>query len=80
MGGAAYRRVRDRVEAQYELYWTPTGQKRGRQTDARERLEVAETTVREAADLLAMLERSFSDVEVARARLKIIQREIVDMR
>lgn len=78
MGGAAYRRVRTRVEAQYELYWTPTGQKRGRQTDARERLEAAETTAREAADRLATLERSFSDVEAARARLKIIQREMAD--
>lgn len=76
MGGAAYRRVSDRVEAQYELYWTPTGQKRGRQTDARERLEAAETTARETADRLATLERSFSDVEAARARLKIIQREM----
>ncbi len=78
IGGAAYRRVRDRVEAQYELYWTPTGQKRGRQTDARERLEAAETTARETADRLATLERSFSDVEAARARLKIIQREMSD--
>lgn len=78
MGGAAYRRVRNRVEAQYELYWTPTGQKRGRQTDARERLEAAETTAREAAERLASLERSFSDLEAARARLKIIQREMVD--
>lgn len=78
MGGAAYRRVRDRVEAQYELYWTPTGQKRGRQIDARERLDAAETTAREAADRLAALERSFSDVEAARARLKIIQREMAD--
>lgn len=78
MGGAAYRRVRTRVEAQYELYWTPTGQKRGRQIDARDRLEAAETTAREAADRLATLERSFSDVEAARARLKIIQREMAD--
>ncbi|KTT68049.1 AAA family ATPase [Sphingomonas sanguinis] len=78
MGGAAYRRVSDRVEAQYELYWTPTGQKRGRQTDARDRLEAAETTAREAGDRLATLERSFSDVEAARARLKIIQREMAD--
>tara|TARA_R110000868_G_scaffold71398_1_gene209163 strand:- start:4777 stop:7398 length:2622 start_codon:yes stop_codon:yes gene_type:complete len=78
MGGAAYRRVRDRVEAQYEVYWTPTGQKRGRQADARERLDAAETAAREAADRLAMLERSFSDVEAARARLKIIQREMAD--
>lgn len=33
---------------------------------------------REAGDRLATLERSFSDVEAARARLKIIQRELAD--
>jgi len=78
MGGTAYRRVRDRVEAQYERYWTPTGQKRGRQTDARERLEAAENAALEASARLALLERSFSDVETARTRLKIIQREMGD--
>lgn len=78
MGGAAYRRVRDRIEAQYELYWTPTGQKRGRQTDARERLDAAEIAARESADRLATLERSFLDLEAARARLKIVQREMAD--
>ena len=30
----AYRRVRQRIDAQYELYWSPTGQKRGRQNRA----------------------------------------------
>ncbi|MCP1243773.1 AAA family ATPase [Acetobacter lambici] len=78
IGGAAYRRVRDRVEAQYDLYWTPTGHKRGRQIDAYERLEAAEVAAREAADRLATLERSFSDLDAARARLKIIQREMAD--
>ena len=76
MGGPAYKKVRDRVEDQFGRYWSPTGQKRGRQNEARERVEVAEFAARDAADRLAGLERSFSDLEAARARLKVIQREI----
>ncbi|CDO34978.1 AAA family ATPase [Novosphingobium sp. KN65.2] len=78
MGGDAYRRVRQRIDAQYELYWSPTGQKRGRQNDARERADAAIAAAREAGDRLAALERSFSDLDGARGRLKIIQREIAD--
>jgi len=78
MGGDAYRRVRQRIDAQYELYWSPTGQKRGRQNDARERADAAIAAAREASERLAALERSFSDLDAARGRLKIIQREIAD--
>jgi uncharacterized protein YhaN len=78
MGGPAYQRVRDRIEEQYGSYWSPTGQKRGRQNEARERVETAEAAAREAADRLAGLERSFAELEAARARLKLIQREIAD--
>lgn len=78
MGGDAYRRVRQRIDAQYELYWSPTGQKRGRQNDARERADAAIAAARKAGDRLAALERSFSDLDAARGRLKIIQREIAD--
>jgi hypothetical protein len=78
MGGPAYKRVRDRVEEQYALYWTPTGQRRGRQTEASERLLAAEAAEREAADRLAAQERTFSDLDATRARLKLVQREIAD--
>jgi hypothetical protein len=78
MGGNAYRRVRQRIDAQYELYWSPTGQRRGRQNDARERADAAIAAAREASERLAALERSFSDLDAARGRLKIIQREIAD--
>lgn len=78
MGGTAYRRVWDRVEAQYEDYWTPTGQKRGRQGEVRTRVEAAEGAARDAADRLAALERSFEDLDDARNRLKVIMRELVD--
>ena len=78
MGGPAYTRVRTRIDEQFGRYWSPTGQKRGRQNEARERVDVAETAAREAADRLAGLERTFSDLEAARARLKVVQREIAD--
>lgn len=78
MGGEAYRRVRQRIDAQYELYWSPSGQKRGRQNDARARADAAEAAVREATERLAALERSFSELDAARGRLKIVHREIAD--
>ncbi|UAJ12617.1 AAA family ATPase [Glacieibacterium megasporae] len=78
MGGPAYKRVRDRIEEQFSLYWTPTGQRRGRQVEANERLSSAETSAREAAIRLADLERGFGELAEARGRLKVIQREIAD--
>ncbi len=78
MGGEAYRRVRQRIDAQYELYWSPSGQKRGRQNEAREKSDAAEAAASQANERLAALERSFSELDAARGRLKIVQREIAD--
>jgi DNA repair exonuclease SbcCD ATPase subunit len=78
IGGEAYRRVRAQVDAQFSLYWTPTGQKKGRQTEAYDRAEAAETAAREAAERLAALERSFTELEASRGRLRSVQREIAD--
>ncbi|WP_234731748.1 AAA family ATPase [Acidocella facilis] len=78
MGGETYRRVRAQVDAQFGIYWTPTGQKKGRQTEAHDRAEAAETAAREAAERLAALERSFTELEASRGRLKSVQREIAD--
>ncbi len=78
MGGPAYKKVRARVEDQYAAYWTPTGQKKGRQTEARDRLEVANAAACEAGERLAALEKTFADLEGARAKLKVIEREIAD--
>lgn len=78
MGGPAYARVRSRIDEQYGRYWSPTGQKRGRQNEARERVEQAEAAARDAAERLAGLERTFSELENARARLKVVHREIAD--
>ena len=78
MGGTAFQQVRDRVEEQYGNYWTPTGQKRDRQNGVRERVEAAEAAVGEAASRLAALEASFSELDTARTRLKIVERDIAD--
>ncbi|MBP2278453.1 hypothetical protein EJC47_19015 [Sphingomonas sp. TF3] len=78
MGGPAYTRVRSRIDEQYGRYWSPTGQKRGRQNEARERVEQAEAAARDAAERLAGLERTFAELEIARARLKVVHREIAD--
>ncbi|CAH0354368.1 AAA family ATPase [Sphingobium sp. CECT 9361] len=78
MGGPAYARVRARIDEQYGRYWSPTGQKRGRQNEARERVEQADAAAREAAERLAGLERTFSELENARSRLKVVHREIAD--
>ncbi|MFY9287273.1 MAG: AAA family ATPase, partial [Alphaproteobacteria bacterium] len=78
MGGPAYTRVRTRIDEQYGRYWSPTGQKRGRQNEARERVDQAEAAARDAAERLAGLERTFSELENARFRLKVVHREIAD--
>lgn len=78
MGGDAFRRVRHRIGADYDLYWTPTGQKKGRQIEARNRVEAAEAAYAEAATRLAALERNFIEVEATRGRLKSVERELAD--
>ena len=78
MGGPAYKRVSTRIDEQFARYWSPTGQKRERQNEVRERVENAETAARDAADRLAGLEKTFAELEAARARLKVVQREIAD--
>lgn len=78
MGGEVYGRVRTRIESQFDLYWTPTGQKKGRQNEARDRADKAAIAAREAAERLAALERNFIELDAARGRLKSVQREIAD--
>lgn len=78
MGGPAFKKVRDRIEEQFARFWSPTGQKRGRQNEVRERVEAAERAAREAGERLRELEQNFADLESARARLKVVQREMGD--
>lgn len=78
MGGEAFRRVRQRVGTDYDLYWTPTGQKKGRQVEVRDRADAAEAASAGASTRLAALERSFTELEATRGRLKSVEREVAD--
>ncbi|MFZ2994590.1 AAA family ATPase [Sphingobium sp.] len=80
VGGAAYERVRKRIDEQYELYWTPGGkaQSKGRWQAARDRDQQARQAAADATTRLDALEKSFCDLETARGRLKVLERELAD--
>lgn len=80
VGGAAYERVRKRIDEQYDIYWTPTGkaQSKGRWQAARDRDQQARQTAADATTRLDALEKSFGELEAARGRLKVIERELAD--
>ena len=78
MGGAAYQRVRPRIDSQFADYWTNTGRPSGRQATARTEHDAAESAATEASTRLAALEQGFFDLEAARARLKVLNRDLAD--
>ncbi|MBE2993772.1 AAA family ATPase [Sphingomonas sp. CFBP 13603] len=78
LGGAAYERVRERVDQQCAVFWTAKGSPGGEQKAARERLDQAQGIAREAASKVELLEKSFAEVEATRVRLKLLQREMAD--
>lgn len=80
VGGAAYERIRKRIDEQYDIYWTPTGkaQSKGRWQAARDRDQQARQTAADATTRLDALEQSFGELETARGRLKVIERELAD--
>lgn len=78
MGGAAYDRVRTRVDQQYLEYWTATGRPAGQQTASKTRAEVAAVAAKEALETLQALERTMTELDQARARLSVLQREMAD--
>ena len=78
MGGAAYQRVRPRIDTQFAEYWTNTGRPTGRQTSARDTHDAAQLAATEATTRLVALEQNFSDLEAARARLKVLDRDLAD--
>jgi len=80
VGGAAYDRVRKRIDEQYDIYWTPTGkaQGKGRWQATRDRDQQARQSATDAAARLDALEKSFGDLETARGRLKVLERELAD--
>ena len=78
LGGAAYERVRERVDQQFAVFWTAKGSPGGEQKIARERLDQAQLVAREAASKVDVLEKSFAELEAARGRLKVLHREMAD--
>jgi DNA repair exonuclease SbcCD ATPase subunit len=78
LGGAVHDAVRTRVDAQFAEYWTATGRLGGRQTAASERHSDAAAAADEAETRLAALERNFGELDDARARLKLLDRDIAD--
>ena len=78
MGGESYQKVRKRIDTQYDLYWTPTGQKRGRQTEALAHAEATQAAAQKAEERLTQLEHSFTALETTRTQLKVLQREMAD--
>jgi chromosome segregation ATPase len=77
-GGAVYDAVRSRIDQQFALYWTPSGQVGGRQREARARADEARQSADQAAQHLAALESTFSQLEASRAKLKVLRREVED--
>ncbi|MBY9064954.1 AAA family ATPase [Sphingomonas yunnanensis] len=78
MGGAAYQRVRPRIDSQFAEYWTNSGRPTGRQLAARDEHDATQRTSSEAMSRLAALEQGFSELEAARARLKVLNRDLAD--
>jgi uncharacterized protein YhaN len=78
MGGASYDRVRARIDAQFSKYWTGTGRPSGRQTEAQDKVTAAQSAKDETKRRLDALEHTFADLEAARGRLKLIEREMAD--
>lgn len=79
MGGATFDRVRARVDEQFSNYWTNTGRDGTRlQAQAQARLDAANTAAQEAKRRLDGLEQTFSDLESAKTRLRLLDREMAD--
>lgn len=78
MGGAAYQRVRPRIDSQFAEYWTNSGRPAGRQTTARDEHDAAQRAAADAAARLAALEQAFSDLEAGRAKLRLLDRDLAD--
>ncbi|HEX8126703.1 MAG TPA: AAA family ATPase [Allosphingosinicella sp.] len=79
MGGATFDRVRARVDEQFSNYWTNTGRDGTRlQAQAQARLEAAKAAAEDARRRLDGLERTFSDLEAGRTRLRLLHRDMAD--
>jgi hypothetical protein len=78
LGGPTFDRVRERIDTQYSDYWTPTGQAARKLVAATEKEQTARAAATAAKTSLEALEQSFLDLESARNRLRVVEREIAD--
>ena len=78
LGSAAFEPVRERIEAQYNRYKTPTGQKKAELKDAEARVIEAEDAVREAEQQEAALEQAYADLERKKGELDLVVAELAD--
>lgn len=78
MGGENYARVRARINRDHGDYWTATGRPTGRQTAARERLEGADAAAVDAANRLDALERTLTELDERRTRMRVLEKELAD--
>lgn len=78
LGGLAFDRVRERIDAQFLAYWTPTGRPGAKLVAAQEKDEAAREAAAAATGRMEALEQSFLALESARNRLKVLEREIAD--
>lgn len=78
LGSAAFERVRERIEAQYDRYKTPTGQRKAELKDAEARVVEAEDAVREAEQQEAALEQAYADLERKKGELDLVVAELAD--
>lgn len=78
LGSAAFERVRERIEAQYNRFRTPTGRNKDELKDAETRVLEAEGGLREAEQQEAALEQAFADLERKKGELQLVVAELAD--
>lgn len=79
VGGAAFERIRARIDAQYSAYYTGrAGAPTQRLLAAQKRVSAAAETLAEAERREELLEAAFADLDAARRQLAPLRRELDD--
>ncbi|WP_395334356.1 AAA family ATPase (plasmid) [Novosphingobium sp. BL-8H] len=77
VGGAAFERIRARIDAQYSAYFTgKSGAPTQRLLAAQKRVSAAAETLAEAERREGLLETAFTDLDAARRQLATLRREL----
>lgn len=78
-GGKRFDAIRAKIESAYSLLRTPsTGKPRGELLAAETRVSSATTARQQAEAIFRDYEQSLSELETARARLKLVERDLAD--